>query len=142
LPAEPDPDGETLLDDGLDLEQKGYNAQFNLDDLLRMDSATQIESLNKSVGGGWMKPNEARAKRNLAPVKGGDSPMMQQQQFSLEALAERDQSKPFAKPTAAPAATPAANDPEAEQAAAKALAAAVIAKAAAHLYLDGPFHAG
>jgi len=65
--------------------------------------------LNRAVGGGWMAPNEARAARGLAPVKGGESPKMQQQVFSLEALAERDRSDPFAKPAAptpAPDATP------------------------------------
>jgi hypothetical protein len=34
-------------------------------------------------------------------VKGGDSPMAQQQYYSLAALAERDQDMPFAKPTTA-----------------------------------------
>ena len=41
------------------------------------------------------------------PKRGGDSPMMQQQQFSLEALAERDENKPFSKPDAPTAPTPA-----------------------------------
>lgn len=114
-------DIETCLEEGLGIEAAGYAVEFNLEDLLRMDSASQISSLNEAVKGGWMKPNEARAKRGLLPVKGGDSPMMQQQQFSLEALAERDKEKPFAKPPKPAPAPPAANDETAEEAAEKAV---------------------
>lgn len=118
-------DIEALFDDGLGLANAGYAFKFDLDDLLKMDSATQIEGLNKAVGGGWMAPNEARAKRNMPAVDGGDSPMMQQQQYSLAALAERDSDKPFTKPATAPAAAPpgagnAANDDNAGEEAAAA----------------------
>lgn len=102
---------QTLLVEGLGLDtpKQGitYAVRFNLDDLMQMDTATQIATLNEAVKGGWMAPNEARARRNLKPVKGGSSPLAQQQFFSLQALSERDQNKPFAKPTAAPAAAPA-----------------------------------
>lgn len=105
---------QTQLNEGLglvDVPGRTLRARFNLEDLLMMDSATQIDGLNKAVAGGWMAPNEARQKRNMKPVEGGDSPMMQQQQFALGALRERDSNKPFAKPTAPPAATPALPDP-------------------------------
>jgi hypothetical protein len=50
-----------------------------------------------------MSPDEARKKYfGLGKVDGGDTPYMQQQMFSLRALAERDADQPFAK--AAPAA--------------------------------------
>lgn len=81
------------LDEGLGLPYvtgKTLGTEFELDDLLRMDSATQIDALNKAVGGGWMKPNEARRKRNLMPVEGGNTPYLQQQNYSLAALAKRD----------------------------------------------------
>jgi HK97 family phage portal protein len=136
-------DAETLLDEGLDLEQKGFNAQFNIDDLLRMDTATQIATLNESVKGGWLKPNEARSKRNLAPVDGGNSPYLQQQNFSLAALAKRDAlpnpfviDRPTANPTPSDTGPAPTADRQAQDAAAKALAREVIAKAAASLYLE------
>jgi len=95
----------------------GYEVELDLDGLLRMDSATQIEMLSKAVGGAIMAPNEAREKRNLKPVTGGDSVYLQQQNYSLEALARRDaQPDPFGKtPVSAPTpdAAPPAKDDEA-----------------------------
>ncbi len=105
---------ELLLDEGMELPQAADNTlgtEFDLDDLLRMDSATLIDSNVKGLSGGLFKPNEARKRMNLPPVDGGDSPMMQQQQFSLAALAERDRNKPFATPTPAPSS---AESPSAE----------------------------
>jgi len=100
---------ELCLDDGLAVPN-GTGVEFDLDGLLRMDSATQIEMLAKAVGGAIMAPNEARARRNLPPVKGGASVYLQQQNYSLEALAKRDaQADPFktASPPAPPPAPPA-----------------------------------
>jgi hypothetical protein len=55
-----------------------------------------------------MSPDEARERYfGLGPVEGGDTPYMQQQMFSLKALAQRDAQDPFAKPAPAPAAAPA-----------------------------------
>jgi hypothetical protein len=106
---------EVLLDEGCALPT-GYHAQFDLSSLLRMDTAARYEAWNKAVGGGWMSPNEARQLENMTPVAGGNSPLMQQQFFSLAALQERDKNKPFSKPAAPPAAaagTP-TNDPAAD----------------------------
>ena len=62
-----------------------------------MDTATLVESEAKAVAGGIKSPNEARKRLNLPPVKGGDTPYLQQQNFSLAALDRRDQSDdPFA----------------------------------------------
>jgi HK97 family phage portal protein len=92
---------ELLCDEGLGLTQiegKTYGTEFNLDDLLRMDTATLIETEKNAVGAGIKAPNEARKRLNLKPLPGGDAPYMQQQNFSLEALAKRDErSDPFAK---------------------------------------------
>lgn len=97
---------ELLLDDGLEIPD-GTGAEFDLDGLLRMDSKTQIETLKAGVGSSIYSPNEARKKMNLAPAKGGDSPLSQQQNFSLEALAKRDaKADPFAKEASAPVTTP------------------------------------
>ncbi len=59
-----------------------------------------------------MKPNEARRRAGLAPVEGGDSPMIQQQNYSLAAIARRDaQADPFGKAQpAAPALPPPEKD--------------------------------
>lgn len=97
---------EALLDEGLGTETAGYATEFDLDYLLRMDSATQIKSLNEAVGGGWMSPNEARKKRGLPPVTGGETPYLQQQNYSLAALDKRDRGgDPFGTEKQEPAAT-------------------------------------
>src|SRR5690606_11874555 len=97
---------EALLDEGLGIETAGYATEFDLDYLLRMDSATQIKSLNEAVGGGWMSPNEARKKRGLPPVTGGETPYLQQQNYSLAALDKRDRGgDPFGTEKHEPAAT-------------------------------------
>ncbi len=94
---------ELALDEGLSLSQAGYGTEFDLMTLLRMDTAARYEAINKAIAGGWMAPNEGRRREDLKGVKGGDSPMMQQQNYSLAALAQRDANDPFAKPEPAPA---------------------------------------
>ena len=105
---------EVLLDEGLELNKNNptlpYATEFDLDALLRMDTQARFAAYETAVRGSWMAPNEARARENYAPVEGGDSPMAQQQNFSLAALAKRDASNdPFAtsSPTSPPAALPA-----------------------------------
>lgn len=106
---------ELRLDDGLGLED-GYETWLDESTLVRMDPATRIDAHNKAVGGGWKSPDEVRREENLPPVEGGATPYLQQQNFSLAALAKRDASAdPFGtakapEPTA-PAA-PAAEDDE------------------------------
>lgn len=110
-------DIEACLDDALGIgfgnpkDGVTYGTEFDLDDLLRMDTATQVKTLSEGVLGGLIKPNEGRRKLNLGKVAGGDSVYLQQQNFSLEALAKRDaQEDPFAssanKPSAVPPAEP------------------------------------
>ena len=73
-----------------------------------MDSATNIKSWGELVNRGIATPNEARAEFALKPVAGGDSPYLQQQNYSLAALDKRDsKADPFA--TAKPAAPPRQN---------------------------------
>jgi HK97 family phage portal protein len=91
---------EASLDKGLELGA-GLGCEFDLDDLLRMDSKTQVETLVAAVGGGIMPPNIALKKQNLPPQKGGDSIYLQQQNYSLQALAERDATNPLALPAPA-----------------------------------------
>jgi HK97 family phage portal protein len=106
---------ELCLDEGLELS-KPFGTEFDLDDLLRMDTASLVDTIGKAVSSGVLAPNEGRKKLNYGPVVGGESPMAQQQNFSLAALAKRDaQEDPFApaKPEPAPPALP---PPEPDQA--------------------------
>ena len=108
---------ELLLDEGLglvDVDGHTYGTWFDLDDLLRMDTKTLIEAEAAATKAAIKSSNEARARLNLPPVKGGESPLSQQQNYSLEALAKRDaQADPFApaKPPAPPTPPPPA-DPQ------------------------------
>jgi HK97 family phage portal protein len=88
---------ELLLDEGLELPSR-YGTEFDLDDLLRMDSATKMKTATEGVGGGVLAPNEARARFDLRPVPGGNSVYMQQQYFSLEDLSKRSETPPSAEP--------------------------------------------
>jgi len=91
---------EVLLDEGLELFP-GFGTEFNLDDLMRMDLLLKMRVASEGVKGAIFAPNEARKKFNLPPVQGGSTPYLQQQNYSLAALDERDQDKPFAKPAPA-----------------------------------------
>ncbi|MDB5555412.1 MAG: phage portal protein family [Rhizobium sp.] len=94
---------ELCLDEGLELNP-GMGTEFDLDGLLRMDSVTQVTMLKDAVAGSVMSPNEARARMDLTPVPGGESPLSQQQNYSLAALAKRDaKADPFASGSGSPA---------------------------------------
>jgi HK97 family phage portal protein len=95
---------ELAMDEGLKTGE-GLGTEFDICDLLRMDEMTQINVAKEGVGAGIMKPNEARRRLNLKPVEGGDTPYLQQQNYSLAALNKRDtRDDPFGSP--APAAPP------------------------------------
>lgn len=95
---------EAALDDGLAFPL-GMGVEFDTAELLRMDTATRWKSYSEGIIGGWLTPNEARAKEDLAPVAGGDTPYLQQQNFSLQALARRDaEGDPFGAGKALPSA--------------------------------------
>lgn len=109
---------EASLDDGLSLPSN-LRTEFDTDGLIRMDTSAQAEAVSKLTGAGVMSPNEGRQRFNLAPVAGGDTPYLQQQNYALSALAKRDAKQdPFTseKPQALPAPTPAPSPaPEADQ---------------------------
>jgi HK97 family phage portal protein len=101
-------DIEVLLDEGLDLPT-GYHTELDLEGLLRMDPETRARTQQIQIGAGVLAPNEARYIENYKPVAGGNSPMIQQQNYSLQALAKRDAKEdPFA--TEAKPALPAPKD--------------------------------
>lgn len=107
-------DAEICLDEGLGMAE-GIGTEFDLDGLLRMDSVTQMEVMDKAKG--IFSPNEMRRRFDLGPKKGGDSPMLQEQNYSLEALAKRDaRPDPWAKAEAAPQPDTSAQDAAEERA--------------------------
>lgn len=118
---------ELLLDDAFELDGN-TGTEFDVNSLLRMDSERRIKTLGEAVKNTIMKPNEARLRENLPPVDGGDDLYLQQQNFSLGALARRDASDdPFGKSTASTQPQPVATGNEgkaltdAEQAVTKAI---------------------
>ena len=109
---------EVKLDEGLGLDSskdgRVYGTEFDLDDLLRMDTKTQYETFGLGTKNGLLTHNEARFKIGYGKKPGADALLAQQQMFSLEALAKRDaKDDPFAS---AQPATPPAQEQEQEQA--------------------------
>lgn len=99
-------DLEACLDDGLALPMN-YGVELIVDNLLRMDAQTQMSVLKEGVSAGILAPNEGRKKVGLRPMKGGETPYLQQQNWSLEDLSNRSA---IAELNNAPSAAP----PEAE----------------------------
>ena len=88
---------ENCMDDAFDLKSMGFEVFLDLSTLLRMDSISQMNFYSLGVQRGIIAPNEARAQFNYKPAAGGDTPYMQQQNYSLEAIAKRDAKEdPFA----------------------------------------------
>jgi HK97 family phage portal protein len=109
---------EILLDEGLGMVEASterlYGVELELNDLLRMDTATRVSAAEKSMKAGMTVDEVRRTYYDLGPVTGGDTVYMQQQNFSLEALSKRDAGDdPFGtKAAAAPPATGADPAPE------------------------------
>jgi HK97 family phage portal protein len=113
---------ELCLDEGLGIGEgvatngQTYGVEFDVENLLRMDSSSQMEMLDK--GKNYLTPDEGRRIIGLGKTKGGGSVYRQQQDYSLEALAKRDaQEDPFgtAKPPPATEPPPANDDDPEEQ---------------------------
>ena len=63
---------ETALDEGLELPAP-YGTEFDIDELIWMDTATRTKAAHDAIAAGAMTPNEARFKYfGLGPVPGGD----------------------------------------------------------------------
>lgn len=93
---------EDCLDAGLGMGDN-IGVELDLEPLLRMNPERAATVESTLVGAGVKSPNEARRRFNLPAVEGGDSPFLQQQNYSLEALARRDAGPdPFGTGTAAP----------------------------------------
>jgi len=108
---------EAALDAGLELPTP-YGTEFDIDDLIWMDTATRTKAASDAISSGALSPNEARRKYfGLGPVPGGESPLAQQQYYSLAALAERDAGGGPVPPTPTPppASAPALEDEAADE---------------------------
>lgn len=95
---------ELLIDEGLEMPGR-FKSEFDLSGLLRMDAESQAKVHAEEIKAGYLAPDEARASRGLLPVEGGGTPYLQQQNYSLAALAKRDASDdPFgtSRPEAPP----------------------------------------
>jgi len=110
-------EAEELLDHALGIGWgNSLGTEFDTETLLRMDSTTQVAAIRDAIGAGVMAPNEGRSKLDLKPVDGGESPYLQEQNYSLAALAKRDaQADPWAPKTPA-LPVPTADEPAAKPA--------------------------
>lgn len=79
---------EMCLDEGLDTGSR-LGTEFDLDALLRMDSQTQMAIAKDGVQAAILSPNDARARFDLKPVAGGETPYMQEQNWPIKMLANR-----------------------------------------------------
>jgi len=64
----------------------GLSVEFNLEGLLRGDSAGRAAFYGSGLKDGWLTINEVRAKENLKPVAGGDVPRVQKQNVPITQL--------------------------------------------------------
>lgn len=79
---------EACLDHGFDMpSDDGF--EFDLDNLLRMDTKSQVETLGIGTTKGLVAPNEGRRKLNLPPVPGGEMPYLQEQNWPISELSKR-----------------------------------------------------
>lgn len=101
---------ELCLDEGLGIgagvrtDGRMYGTEFDVDGLLRMDSVTQMDVLDKAKG--LLTLNERRARLDQKPRSYGDTIYMQEQDHSAEAIAARDRLM-IEQSNNPPAATPA-----------------------------------
>lgn len=61
----------------------GITIEFNLEGLLRGDSAGRASFYQSGLNNGWMTINEVRRLENMPPVAGGDVPRMQSQNVPI-----------------------------------------------------------
>jgi HK97 family phage portal protein len=110
---------ELCLDEGLGIGEgvvtngQTYGVEFDTDNLLRMDSAALVGSVKDAVGAGVMSPNEGRFKLGYGPTDGGETPYLQEQNWPLQLLADRE--LPGRPPTEPAPIDPPANDDNPEQ---------------------------
>lgn len=62
---------------------QGLVVEFNMEGILRGDSAARAAFYQSGLQNGWTTINEVRAHENLPPVEGGDVPRMQMQNVPI-----------------------------------------------------------
>jgi HK97 family phage portal protein len=77
---------ELCMTEGLELEDVGYEVEFCIEELDRMDSVQRMDVATKGVIGGIFKPDEGRSRFNLPKVPGGNKVYLQKQNWPLEML--------------------------------------------------------
>lgn len=82
--------------------KKGYHFKFNVDAILRADSATRADVHQKAVRGGWMKPNEVRAEYGKAPDPSGNKLLVSRDLVPLETLVQNPTLSPTGTTTPNP----------------------------------------
>jgi HK97 family phage portal protein len=70
------------------IESGRYFAEFNVDGLLRGDSAARATFYAQGIASAYLMPNEVREKENLLPVEGGDRLYIQGAMVPLEMAGE------------------------------------------------------
>jgi HK97 family phage portal protein len=100
---------EIKLDEGLGLTTvpgRTLGVEFERDDLFQMDTATRVKVAQDALSGG-ASPNEVRKRwLDLGPVDGGETPFLQEQNWPLQLLADREM--PSQRPPTPPAPLPSA----------------------------------
>ncbi len=94
---------EECFDNAFGLNEKNKNnlcVDLNIATLLRMDTKTRYDTHNIAIKGSFKTINEVRLEEGLEPVEGGDKIWMQQQNYTMTALIERDKHNPLASMTA------------------------------------------
>lgn len=78
-----------VMDNGLPIG-RSESYQFDTHSLMMMDPSAQMTFLEHGVKAALISPNEGRERLNFPPKEGGDDVYLQQQNWSLGALARRD----------------------------------------------------
>ena len=77
-----------------DERARGLTIEFNLEGLLRGDSAARSAFYQSALANGWMTINEVREKENLPRVEGGDVPRMQMQNVPITEAGKQQEALP------------------------------------------------
>ncbi|WP_439145445.1 phage portal protein [Xenorhabdus bovienii] len=71
-----------------------YYAEFNVEGLLRADSAGRASYYATALQNAWMSRNEVRRKENLPPIEGGDTFTVQLNLTPIDQLGKEQEKKP------------------------------------------------
>lgn len=78
-----------------DQRRRGMGFRLNMDAILRADALTQASVYEKSVRGGWVKPNEARSTYNRPPEPEGNKLLASRDLTTLEYIVQNPDKTPI-----------------------------------------------